>query len=136
MKTYSELITISTYEGRLEYLKLYDTVDLRGAYGRQFHVKDRRRWDALRVDIVSRDHGCDMAMPGVKIPEWERVIVHHINPVTEDMIKRDDPILYDPENLITVSGSTHNYVHYNTEPEEVWVPRAPGDNCPWKKGAT
>lgn len=133
MKSYHELMQLQSWEERLEYLKLYDSVDLHGAWGRQFHLKDRKRWEALRTKIIRRDCGCDMAVPGVEIPRDEVAIVHHINPVTQALYDADDPILYDPDNLILVCGTTHNYIHYNSEPPTPVVERKPGDNCPWKR---
>lgn len=41
--------------------------------------------------------------------------VHHINPVTEEMILNMDECLFDLNNLITCSLETHNSIHYKEE---------------------
>lgn len=130
MRTYQELVSIPTYEGRLAYLSLEDRTE--GDFGRKFHASDRKRWEETRQEVIARDLGYDMAYPGV---DCINLIVHHMNPVTEEMIRRDDPLLYDPNNLVCVSQRTHNYIHYGGkyEPSEVYHEREKGDNCPWQK---
>ena len=59
------------------------------------------------------------------------IIVHHINPVTDEMYGTNSPMLYDPDNLITVSRETHDYIHYGTIPQEPLGPRSPGDTKLW-----
>lgn len=128
MKSYSELIHYSTYEDRLRYLKLEDV--LPGAPGKRFHVKNRKRWDIVRESIIARDLGYDLGIPGMEIKG--RIIVHHINPVTDDMICSDSALLYNPENLISVSNESHQYIHYGKFPEQPLPEvRKPGDTKLW-----
>jgi hypothetical protein len=43
-------------------------------------------------------------------------------------------MIFDPDNLITVSHRTHNAIHYGDEDQLVKGPveRKQGDTCPWK----
>ena len=128
MKSYSELLRYSTYEDRLRYLRLKDI--LPGGPGKRFHVRNRKRWDIVRENIIARDLGYDLGVPGMEIKG--RIIVHHINPVTDDMICSDDALLYDLENLISVSNESHQYIHYGKFPEQTLPEvRRPGDTKLW-----
>lgn len=135
IKTYSELITLPTYEERFEYLRL------KGAVGKETFGYDRYlnqtlynspEWKRTRRKILIRDDGCDLACKDRII--YRNVIIHHINPITlEDIVERRS-IVFDPENLICVSHNTHNAIHYGdinlltTGPIE----RSANDTCPWR----
>ena len=127
IKTYSELITLPTYKERLRYLRLYTI--LPGGPGKRFHCKNRKRWDAVRHEIIIRDHLFDLGVPGMEIPGI--IIVHHINPVDDDMYASDSPLLYDPENLISCSLESHQYIHYGKLPDPPFEGRRPGDTKLW-----
>ena len=61
-------------------------------------------------------------------------MIHHINPIrVEDIINRN-PIVFDPENVITTILSTHNAIHYGDENLLITSPieRRQNDTCPWK----
>lgn len=135
IKTYSELITISTYEDRFRYLRL------KGAVGKDTFGYDRYlnqilynspEWKRLRNQIIIRDNGCDLGCEGYEI--YGRVLIHHLNPITvEDVVSRN-PIVFDPENLICVSHNTHNAIHYGDESLLILAPveRTKNDTCPWR----
>lgn len=127
MKSYSELIALPTYEERLRYLKLEET--LVGGPGKRFHVRNRKQWERVRQDVIARDLGFDLGIPGREISG--RIIVHHINPVTDDMFCADDPMLYDLENLISASNESHEYIHHGKWPDPPVEPRRPGDTKLW-----
>lgn len=62
------------------------------------------------------------------------VYVHHMNPITLEQLKNDDPCLVDPEFLISCSRKTHDAVSLGLEellPKKP-VERFPNDMCPWK----
>lgn len=138
IRTYDELIRIPTFEERFKYLKLS------GAVGRETFGADRYlnqalysspEWKAFRNRIVIRDNGCDMAMEDRGI--FGLIIIHHLNPITAEDIVNRSPALFDPNNTVCVSLSTHNAIHYGdasllipTSPTE----RTPNDTCPWKGG--
>lgn len=127
MKSYTDLLSMKTYKERLEYLKLSDI--LPGAPGKRFHMRNRKLWDRVREKVIARDLGFDLGVPGKEIVG--SIIVHHINPVTDEMYGTNSPMLYDPDNLITVSRETHDYIHYGTISQEPLGPRSPGDTKLW-----
>ena len=127
MRTYSELIKIDSFKGRVEYLSLKGEIyDIPRSINQLLYKS--REWLEFRKEIILRDMGCDLAMPGHFINT--KVIVHHINPLTkEDIINRTFKC-FDPENVVTISIDTHNIVHYG-DPNDVYVERQPGDTKLW-----
>lgn len=135
-RSYSELITIPTYEDRFHYLQL------NGAVGKDTFGYDRylnqilynsKEWKRFRDEIIIRDNGCDLAFEGYDI--YGRILVHHINPITVDDVANRNPIVFDPENVICVTHKTHNAIHYGDESLLITAPveRTKHDTCPWKK---
>lgn len=128
MKSYSELITLESFDERLEYLKLLDNnVTSPRHMSMPFYKSDM--WKTVRKRIIDRDLGFDLGVFGVYIDG--SIIVHHINPINEQDILFQTARLIDPENLITVSTNTHNKIHYSTTIKEPWVERTPGDTKLW-----
>lgn len=122
-RRYSELITFKTYDERLKYLMLLDgNVHSPREYAMAFYKS--KAWLDVRNEIIFRDMTFDIGAIGVDI--CDRVLVHHINPITDEDIFNDSYKLYDHENLITVSLNTHNIIHYGHKKEE-YVERKPGD---------
>lgn len=137
-KTYSELITIPTFEERFRYLKMGGTIG-EATFGFERYLNqilyNSAEWKRTRNDVIIRDNGCDLAMEGHEI-HGRIIIVHHINPITIDDIRNRSQKLFDLENLITTAHRTHNAIHYSDESFlngfEI-VERKPNDTCPWKK---
>jgi hypothetical protein len=128
MKSYSELLKLESFEDRLTYLKLLDNNVLSPRHmSRGFYQSDM--WKMTRKQIIDRDLGFDLGVFGVYIEG--PMLIHHINPITEDDIIFQTAKLLDPENLITTSGHTHNLIHYNKKLKEQWVERKPGDTKLW-----
>ena len=135
IRTYSELITITTFEERFEYLQL------KGSVGKDTFGYDRYlnqvlyhspEWKRLRNQIIIRDGGCDLACDGYDI--YGKVLIHHLNPITvEDVLARSRKV-FDPDNLVCVSHSTHNAIHYGDVDLLVTGPiiRTKNDTCPWR----
>lgn len=135
IKTYSELITIPTFEERFEYLQL------KGSVGKDTFGYDRYlnqvlyrspEWKRLRNQIIIRDNGCDLACDGYDV--YGKVLIHHLNPITvEDVLARSRRV-FDPDNLVCVSHSTHNAIHYGDVDLLVTGPiiRTKNDTCPWR----
>ena len=146
IRTYSELISIPSFEERFKYLQLG------GQVGRETFGYDRylnqmlynsKEWRRFRDDIIIRDNACDLAHEDHEIPSWRdkngrihgpKILIHHINPITVDDILNHDPIVFDPENAITTILATHNAIHYG---DESLLPKAPierkqNDTCPWR----
>lgn len=135
IRTYSELITIPTFEERFEYLQLKGSVgkDTFG-YARYLNQVLYRspEWKRLRNQIIIRDDGCDLACDGYDV--YGKVLIHHLNPITvEDVLARSRKV-FDPDNLVCVSHSTHNAIHYGDVDLLVTGPiiRTKNDTCPWR----
>lgn len=126
--TYSELIQFDSYGDRLDYLILLDgNVDSPRHMSNTFYKSPE--WLATREAVIVRDLGRDLGCRGFDITG--KIIVHHINPITEDDILNNDPKLYDLENLICVSVETHNIIHYGLK-NDSYVERTPNDTTLWR----
>ena len=137
IKTYSELITLPTFERRYEYLRL-DGIVGEETFGFDRYINQKfyhdPEWLRIRDKIIIRDNGCDLGVLGYEIT-YERIIIHHINPMrVEDVVNRN-PMLFDPENLICVTHNTHLAIHYGDKNliSKVPVERTKYDTCPWKQ---
>ena len=137
IRTYSELIALPSFKERYKYLRLG------GAVGEETFGCDRylnqifyksKEWFAVRDEVILRDNGCDLAIPGREI--LTRVIIHHTNPLSkEDILNRTD-FLLNPEYLICVSKRTHDAIHYSDDSillPDILVERTRNDTCPWKR---
>lgn len=137
-KTYSELISLPTFEERFNYLKLnaeigVSTFGLERIFNQMFYSS--KEWKSARFEIIIRDDGCDMAMPEYNI--FDRPVIHHINPITLSDLNSHSDKLFDHENLVLVSHRTHNAIHYGSYEqirEREMIERKPFDTCPWKGG--
>ena len=136
IKTYSELITIPTFEERYEYLRLNGRVGEEtfgfDRYLNQVFYKSKE-WRSIRDYVIARDNGCDLGMEGYEI--FGQILIHHMNPITkEDILQRKD-VLLNPEYLITTVKNTHDAIHYGDGSLLVTAPieRRKNDTCPWRK---
>ncbi len=136
MKTYTELLKFPTFEDRFNYLML------QGAVAEETFGFDRwlnqnfyksAEWRSIRDFVIIRDGGCDLAMDGYEI--YDKIIVHHMNPIEQSDIIHSSDILINPEYLVCVSHNTHNAIHYGDASLLMTAPieRRPGDTCPWKR---
>ena len=136
IRTYSELITIPTFEERFEYLKLNGSVGLE-TFGHDRYLNqilyNSPEWRRFRPEIIVRDNGCDLACEGYEI--FGKILIHHINPITAKDILNRNPKVFDPENVITTVHNTHNAIHYGDENLLITEPiqRSRNDTCPWRK---
>lgn len=135
IRTYSELITIPTFEERFEYLRLDGRVGEEtfgfDRYLNQVFYKSKE-WLRVRDYVITRDNGCDLGMEGHEI--YDKVLVHHMNPISkEDILKRSDWLL-NPEYLISTIKNTHDAIHYGDSSLLITAPieRRPNDTCPWR----
>lgn len=135
IKTYKELITIPTFEGRFKYLKIGGIVGEEtfgfDRYMNQVFYKSKE-WRTVRDHVIARDAGCDLAISDREIPG--RILIHHINPISsKDIINKTD-LLLNPDYLICCSKRTHDAIHYGDESILFtgFVERKPGDTCLWK----
>lgn len=135
MKRYSELKRLQTFQERFDYAKLKGYVGAE-TFGSARYINQMfyrsKKWKDARNQAIIRDNGCDLGIDGLEI--FDMILVHHLNPITEEDIENDNPCLYDLENLICVSQSTHNAIHYGDRALLPKLPseRRPNDTCPWK----
>jgi len=136
IRTYSELIQIPTFEDRYAYLRLGGIVG-EETFGIERHLNQSfyrsPEWRKVRRDVIVRDNGCDLGMPGFQI--YGPIIIHHIMPITLEDLEEGSDLILDPNNLICVSDRTHNAIHFGDKSllPQVPIERRPGDTCPWKK---
>ena len=135
LRTYSELLTLPTFEERFNYLKLDSTVG-RETFGFDRYLNQdfytSYEWRRIRRDVIIRDNGCDLADPDMEI--LGPMIVHHMNPVSIDDILSVSDYLMNPEYLITTCLRTHNAIHYSDmDAIQRGLPaeRRPNDTSPW-----
>ena len=136
-RSYSELIQLPSYIERYRYLKLGGKAG-EITFGNERFLNQllyrSPEWKSFRRAIIIRDEGCDMGVPGYEIAG--QILVHHINPITvEDIYERSDSV-FDEENVICVSKTTHNAIHYGSEDllviDEV-IERRPNDTLLWRR---
>ena len=135
IRTFSELITLPTFMERYKYLRIGGTVgaDTFGfdRYLNQAFYKSEE-WKSIRRHVIIRDCGCDLGIEGREI--HERILIHHINPISEEDILDRSDLLLNPEYLISTSHRTHNAIHYGDDSILIDMPleRRKNDTCPWK----
>ena len=136
IRTYSEIITLPTFEERFRYLKLggrigEETFGFERYLNQHFYTSNE--WRDIRNHVIVRDFGCDLGMLDREIGGL--ITVHHMNPVGADDIRRRTEILLDPEFLISTSDLTHKAIHYGDESLLLLAPieRRPNATCPWRQ---
>ena len=132
--TFEAMIQIPTFEERFEYLSLKGQVgESTFGFDRWMNQKFYRsaEWRNLRHHVIARDNGCDLAFEGHEI--FDRVIIHHMNPMSVRDIRHSNEDILDPRFLISTTHRTHNAIHYGDADLLVkqYVPRRPGDTKLW-----
>ena len=133
-KSYSELLHVHGFVERFEYLAP------RGGVGHSTFAHDRwmkqafsnpRERQQMRQFVIARDNGMDLGVDGYEI--HAKITVHHIVPMTAEDIEYGNPMMLDPDNLITTTHDTHNAIHYgdSTLLRLPPVERTPGDTKLW-----
>ena len=120
---------------RYEYLRLGGVVgDATFGFDRYLNqlLYTSDKWRRLRNEIIIRDNGCDLGVEGYDL--HDKIIVHHMNPLTLEEVKAVSDDIFNPEYLICVSHQTHNAIHFGDQNllPKVFVERRPNDTCPWK----
>ena len=135
IKTYSELISLPTFEERFRYLQLKGSVG-KDTFGFDRYLNQNfyrsAAWKRVRDQVIIRDNGCDLGIEDRLI--YGKVLIHHMNPInTRDILDLTE-FLLNPEYLICVSHTTHNAIHYGDEDLLIKEPasRTKNDTCPWK----
>lgn len=133
-RTYSELARLETFDERYEYLKIKGRVG-DPTFGFERYLNQRfyisSEWKRIRQHVIARDLGFDLGIEDH--PIFDKVIIHHMNPMDpNDIINSNEDIL-DIEFLITTSHRTHNAIHYGDKSllYKPYTPRFSGDTNLW-----
>jgi hypothetical protein len=135
IRRYSELCQLTTFEERYDYLRLKgsvgeDTFGFDRIFNQRFYRS--REWKSIRDFVIIRDSSCDLGIDGYEIRE--KVIIHHMNPISISDIETRSAFLLDPEFLISTIHDTHNAIHYGDKDLLIQpiVERRKNDTCPWR----
>ena len=133
-RSYSELVKLQTFSERYNYLRLVGQVGST-TFGFDRYLNQSfytsRDWRQVRHAVIARDAGCDLGLEGYEI--FDRVYVHHMNPLTKKQVLAADENMFDLEHLISCTLNTHNAIHYGDTNSLVRLPpeRRPGDTNLW-----
>lgn len=133
-KSYKELRKLLSFEDRFDYLSL------RGIPGESTFGFDRyinqqfyrsSEWKRIRDFVIERDNGCDLGIDGYEI--HDRIIIHHMNPMSPEDIKDTNIDILSQNFLITTTHRTHNAIHYGDKSllRKKIIPRSMGDTKLW-----
>lgn len=135
IRCYKDLRQLHDIFERYEYLKLSGEVGVE-TFGFDRYLNQAfytsRAWRDARRAVILRDNGCDLGIEGY--PIGKHLVVHHMNPITEQDILDRSASIFDPEFLICVSDRTHRAIHYgdiDLLPKGP-IERRPFDTCPWR----
>ena len=82
IKTYSELISLPTFEERFRYLQLKGFVG-KDTFGFDRYLNQNfyrsATWKRVRDQVIIRDNGCDLGIEDRLI--YGKVLIHHMNPI-------------------------------------------------------
>lgn len=134
IRTYSELRRIETFEERYKYLQLSGSVG-NSTFGFERHLNQKfytsTEWRNIRHHVIVRDNACDLGIEGYEI--HDKIIIHHVNPMTPSDVVGGSSDILDPEFLVCVSHQTHNAIHFGDESllQKPLIERRPGDTKLW-----
>ena len=128
------MCNFKSFEERFEYLKLNGTVgETTFGFNRYLNQNfySSQKWKTTRSNIIIRDNGCDLGIENR--PLFDRIYIHHINPISMDEFENNSSLLFDPNNLVCVSYDTHLAIHYGDFSLIPIMPkkRYPGDTILW-----
>lgn len=131
LRSYERMLSFETFEDRFEYLSLKSRVgDVTFGFERFLNQEfyRSREWRKVRDEIIIRDNGCDLGIADRYI--FDPPIIHHIIPMRPEDFEDGNPLILDPNNLITVSHDTHNAIHFGNASllRTPWQERRPGDD--------
>lgn len=134
IRSYSELKKLKTFKERYLYLQLRGTVGVE-TFGRHRYLNQvlyrSPEWKRIRDEVIIRDDACDLGILGCDI--YDRIYIHHMNPITPEDLEENLDLVLDPEYLICTTFNTHNAIHYGDESllPQLHVERKPGDTLLW-----
>lgn len=136
IRTYQELIKFKTFKERYRYLKLGGKVgeEIFG-FDRYLNQKFYRsaEWKRIRDYVILRDNACDLGIEDREIDN--RIIIHHINPLTKYDVINQTEFLLNPDYMICTTKRTHDAIHYGDEDILFgeFIERSKNDTCPWRR---
>lgn len=133
IRTYSDLLQLTTFEDRFEYLRLVGKVGF-PTFGHERwmnqHFYTSSEWRRIRNEVIARDNGFDLGVVGHPISG--KIIVHHMCPLDPEKLEHSDETILSPEHLISCSIMTHNAIHFgDAAPDHKPIERRPGDTLLW-----
>lgn len=134
IRKYSELIQWTSFEDRFDYLSLGGSVGC-STFGFDRYLNQRfytsKEWKDIRNHVIARDRGLDLGVEEHEI--FDKILIHHMNPIQPSDIVEGSMDILDPEFLITTSHKTHNAIHYGNRDLLASAPieRRPGDTKLW-----
>ena len=133
IRTYSDLLQLTTFEDRFEYLRLVGKVGF-PTFGHERwmnqHFYTSSEWRRIRNEVIARDNGFDLGVIGHPISG--KIIVHHMCPLDPEKLEHSDETILSPEHLISCSIMTHNAIHFgDAAPDHKPIERRPGDTLLW-----
>jgi hypothetical protein len=134
LRSYTELREIPDFRGRYRYLRMNSSIGV-PTFGFDRYLNQAfytsGEWRNIRSIVIARDRGCDLGIEGCDI--YDRIAIHHMNPMTVPEVLHRDEMILDPEFLITVSHRTHNAIHFGDERllASPLIVRRPGDTKLW-----
>ena len=135
LRCYRELRRLPTFQERYEYLRIGGLVG-ESTFGYERYLNQMlyssAQWRKVRNQVIIRDNGCDLGIEDFQI--HDRIVIHHMNPITVEQIEESASEIFDPEFLICCSYQTHNAIHYGVQCllPQLPVERHPGDMSPWR----
>jgi len=136
IKSYRDLRRLQTFEERFNYLKMGGVVG-RSTFGYDRYINqalyNSQEWKFVRRDIIVRDNSCDLGIEDRDI--HDKIIVHHINPITIEDIEYGNDCVFDFDNLICSTHNTHNAIHFGDASLLIQLPRErrKGDTDLWSR---
>ena len=135
LRTYSDLIRLSTFEERFDYLSLDGQIGT-ATFGFDRYLNQRfyssTEWKKVRNFVLARDEACDLGIEGLDIKYMP--LIHHMNPIQPKDLEEFNPDILEPEFLITTTKNTHNATHFGDRSR--LTPRVvecqPNDQAPWR----
>lgn len=134
IRSYSELRRLTDFNTRYKYLQLSGSVGA-STFGFDRYMNQQfyrsSEWRQVRQEVIARDEGMDLGIPGYEI--YDRIIIHHMNPMRAEDIEHGSSDILNPEYLISTTHKTHNAIHYGDESllARPLVERRPGDTRLW-----
>lgn len=135
LRTYTNLITLKTFQERYDYLRLDGQIGIRTfGYERPWNQRFYKsiEWRGIRDHVITRDAGFDLGSDEFEIVG--KILIHHMNPIRDTDLKVFNPKVIDPEFLISVSVETHRAIHFGSRQirfTKLPVNRKPGDTKLW-----